>query len=72
MMITSRKKNYPIDMSAMYKLLDDHSNDKKAIDPNTAGAPHLDFSQATTGKLQGNRQLKCHRCGLINCTIYAK
>ena len=34
----------------MYKLLDEHSNDKKAIDTNVAGAPHLAFAQATTGK----------------------
>ena len=46
------KKNnhYPADMSAMYKLFDEHSNDKKAINVNAAGAPHLVFAQTTTGK----------------------
>ena len=35
----------------MYKLLaDEHSNDKKIIDPNAAGAPHLAFLQGSKGK----------------------
>ena len=66
------KKNYyyPANMPAIYKLLDEHSNDKKAIDLHASEAPQLAFSQATTGKFQGNRQFKCHRCGLANYTIY--
>ena len=62
--------HYPSDVNAMYKLLDEHSNDKKAIDPSAAEAPHLAFAQAVTGKVQDNRQFKCHRCGLANYTIY--
>ena len=33
--------HYPKNMNDMYKLLDEHSNDKKIIDPNAAGSPHL-------------------------------
>ena len=51
-------------------MLYEHSNNKKAIDPNAAGAPHITFAQATTLTFQGNRQLKCHRCGLANYIIY--
>ena len=45
------KKNnhYPADMSAIYKLLDEHSNDKKAIDPNAAGSTSFSI-RSTTGK----------------------
>ena len=55
--------HYPKNMNDMYKLLDEHSNDKKLIDPNGAGAPHLAFVQSTRGKFKGNKQLKCHKCG---------
>ena len=62
--------HYPGDVNAMYKLLDEYSNDEKAIDHNASGAPHLTFSQGSTGKYQSNRQLKCHKCGLANYTVY--
>ena len=57
-------------MNDMYKLLDEHSNDKKLIDPNGAGAPHLAFVQSSKGKFHGGKQLKCHKCGLPNYTVY--
>ena len=37
-------------MNDMYKLLDEHSNDKKYIDLNAAGSSHLAFVQASKGK----------------------
>ena len=62
--------HYPKNMNDMYKLLDEHSNDKKLIDPNGAGAPHLAFVQSSKGKFHGGKQLKCHKCGLPNYTVY--
>ena len=41
--------HYPKNMNDMYKLLDEHSNDKNAIDPNAAGPPHLVFVQGSKG-----------------------
>ena len=57
-------------MSAIYKLLDNQSNNKTNIDPNTAGAPHLVFAQTMASRVAGNKQLKSHKCGLPNYTIY--
>ena len=44
-----KNKYYPTDMAAMYKLLNEHSNDKKTIDPNAVRAPHLAFAQTIAG-----------------------
>ena len=49
----------------MYKLLGEHSNDKRSIDSTSVGSPHLLFLQGA----QGN-QLRCLKCGLINYTVY--
>ena len=64
------ESHYPADMSAMCKLSDEHSNDKKAIDPDSAGAPHLAFAQRSLDTGPNNKQLKCRKCGLENYTIY--
>ena len=57
-------------MNDMYKLLDEHSNDKTIIDPYAAGAPHLAFVQSSKGKFHSNKKLKCWKCGLPNYTVY--
>ena len=57
-------------MSAMYKLLGEHSNDKRSIDSTSVGSPHLAFVQTMASRVAGNKQLKFHKCGLPNYTIY--
>ena len=53
--------HYPADMSTMYKLLDEYTNNKKAIYLNADGAPFLAFDQITVNRFPANKQLKCHR-----------
>ena len=51
--------HFPKNMNAMYKLLVEHS-----------WSTTFGVMQASKGKYQGNRQLKCHKCGLANYTVY--